>query len=165
MGKDRTSIRAPKETLRRLHSRQEGKEPIYGVIDRLLDETVETTPLPEVLDEIDNYYDDIVSINCEVLPTPSNPDKLALTIHTPEAETLEDYPDLFKSGRHRVTVTTDNTKVTARITIVGTLDGPPGMDMNNSVVLYRNDTLKGIGPRSIDDGLEKLRDLLEGDET
>ncbi|AEN07309.1 hypothetical protein Halar_0034 (plasmid) [halophilic archaeon DL31] len=118
-------------------------------------------PTKTLLEQIKNQFDEITEIYVAHLPTVTDVSKLHITIHTDEAESLEQYIELTAADEVIVDIGEDE-PVILPFQVMATFDGPGHIDYNEGTTVYMADSVLGVESRELDTGLTILRQKLAG---
>ncbi|WP_348609757.1 hypothetical protein [Halobaculum rarum] len=169
------------QTLHRLISIRKEDDTWDTSITRLLDNAIQNVPIEEILRDLLNQFEDAVSIN--VVPTPQyerplreirnqledgvsisanptpqyeDPGRLIISVHTGEVS-FEENVSLY-AGTESCAMIESNTgeEFCLPFDIIATCDGPKSETMSTTPV-YATDSILGMEPISLDEGLDQLR--------
>jgi len=144
------------ETLRRLASIQKADESCDDVLTRLLDDAVQNVPVEDIMRELLSQFEDAVSISVDPTPPNEAPRKLLITVYTGEAS-FEEHVSLFPGKESRATIESNaGDEFCLPFHIVATCGGPKAETMSTTPV-YATDSILGMDPVSLDEGLDQLR--------
>lgn len=114
-----------------------------------------------LISEINDRFDYIAEIYVAHLPTASEVAQLHITVHTGEAESLEQYLDLTTADE--VTIDTGKTQpLSIPFDTMATVDGAGHIQGVGGTTLYMSDDVIGAESRDLETGLSMLRQKLAG---
>ncbi|WP_312908213.1 hypothetical protein [Natronosalvus caseinilyticus] len=144
------------QTLRRLESIRKDDENCDDVLTRLLDNAVQNVPIEEILRDLLSQFEDAVSIDVDLSSRYKNPGMLIISVHTGEVS-FEENVSLYAGKESRAMI---ESKVGEQFylpfDIIATCDGPKRETMSTTPV-YATDSILGMEPVSLDEGLDQLR--------
>lgn len=118
-------------------------------------------PLEKLLQIINNQFKHVAEIHVGHLPTLADVSELWITVHTWEADSLEEYADV-SSATHVIIDTGDETPLRFPYTVVATFDGPGHVQATEGTTVYIAEDVCGADGRELETGLTQLRQKLSG---
>lgn len=164
---DETSrnVPLPMQVCRRLEKRSKPDENAYAdVVTRLLSETERETTLSEVVGAARDQFADVASIYVDHIPSYEDPDVLDFWLYTGEAEALEQEVDIFGPEYRIVVEREEADPLRLPFEISASCDGPRVRELPPGTVVYVDDSFRGVEPLDQEDGLDRLRSRLRGNE-
>lgn len=144
------------QTLRRLDSIQEDGESFDATLNRVLDDAVKNVPLRNILIYLQNEFEGAVNINVDLIPPCENPGMMVITVHTGEVGGREDVTFCEGEESRAVVESQAGERFCLPLDIIATSDGPKRETIETTPV-YMADTILGLEPITVDEGLEQLR--------
>jgi hypothetical protein len=106
-------------------------------------------------------FDYIAEIHVAHLPSASDVSQLHITVHTGEAESLEQYLDFPTADE--VTIDTGQAEpLSLSFDVMATVDGAGHIQGSEGTTVYMDDNVMGAEPRGLDAGLSILRQKVAG---
>ena len=114
-----------------------------------------------LIDDLFDRFGYIAEIYVAHLPSASEVAQLHITVHTGEAESLEQYLDLTSADE--VTIYTGEAEpLSLPFDVMATVDGAGHMQGSEGTTVYMDDNVMGAEPREVDAGLSILRQKVAG---
>ena len=82
---------------------------------------------------------------------------MVIRVHTGEAESLEEYPDIYNQGNEYARIETDDETYVVFVRVMATFDGPGTFETMERTTLYMSDDTLGAEPVSLEEGLDRLQ--------
>ena len=124
------------------------------------DTAVVEVELETVAEKVMNEFDSVASITIGHLASYKMPSNIRITVHTKEADSFEDYIQLFTPD-HKIVIDREEEKIQAPFIVMATFDGPGTYDTVGGTTIYMNENVIGAEPIQLEDGLAYLRTKLE----
>lgn len=118
-------------------------------------------PITELVERIVNKFDYVAEIHVAHLPTVDEVSCLVITVHTGEADSFEEPLDEF-AGYHALVDVGDADPLELPVNVLATYDGVGHLQGSQGTTVYMADDVLGAEPRSLDEGLTRLRQKLAG---
>jgi len=116
--------------------------------------------LETVVEKAIDEFNSITSITIDHIATYERPGRLHVTIYTGEAESFEDYLQLFSTD-HKIAIDRGDETLLVPFTVVATFDGPVTSDSLERTTIYMDENVLGARPVELEDGLAYVRDKLQ----
>jgi len=146
---------------RRLRQRARNDEQtVEETIERLLDETVVDVELEAVVEKVIDEFDSVASITVAHLATHERPSSIRITVYTGDVDSSEEYLQLFTPD-HKIAIDRDDETILTPFTVCATCEGPVTWDSKEQTTIYMGETVFGVEPIELDDGLAYLSEKLE----
>lgn len=129
-------------------------------IEHQSDSTAVKIGLEDLVEKVLDELDSVVSITIGHLMTYTQPNNIRITVYTREADSFEDYLQLFTPD-HRIVIERDDETLLVPFTILATFDGPVTWDSVEQTTIYMKESVLGAKPVQLEDGLAYLRDKLK----
>lgn len=148
-------------TMHRLTRRaREDEQTCEDVINRLLDDTIITVELTEVIEQSLDQFQDVPSITVNHLPTHERPEEIVISLYTGEANSYEEYLDLY-SPDHQIVIDRDDETFTVPFHVKAYFEGPVTWDSTENTTIHLPEGVFGVEPVNLDDGIAYLQNKLE----
>jgi hypothetical protein len=95
--------------------------------------------------------------------TYNQPNTIQIRVYTGEADSTEDYLELFDKD-HRITIEKGDEKLLVPFTVYATFNGPTTWDSLEQTTIYMDQSVLGAKQVQLKDGLAYVRDKLENPE-
>jgi hypothetical protein len=117
--------------------------------------------IESLIDKLFDRFDHIAEIYVAHMPSVSEVSQLHITVHTGEAESLEQYLDLTTADE--ITIDTGEAEPLALpFEVMATVDGPGHIESVGGTTVYMSDNVMGAESREVDTGLSVLRQKVAG---
>lgn len=116
--------------------------------------------LETVIEELMDEFDYVASINVDHLATLERLTQIRITAFTGEANSFEDYLDLFTS-EHKIAIDRNDETLLVPFTVCATFDGPTTWDSKGQTTIYMHEDVIRAHPISLENGLAYVQDKLE----
>ena len=117
--------------------------------------------IESLIEHITDRFDYIAEIYVAYLPSASDVSQLHLTVHTGEADSMEQYLDLTTADE--VAIDIDEAEpLSLPFDLMATVDGAGHLQRSEGATVYMGDNVMGAESRELDTGLTMLRKKLAG---
>jgi hypothetical protein len=142
---------------------REDEQTVEETIERLLDETVVEVELETVIEQAMDEFDHVSSITIGHLGTYEQPSSIDVRVYTGEADSIEDYLQLF-SADHKIALERGDETLLVPFTVFATFDGPVSWDSTSQTTIYMDENVRGAHSLQLEDGLPYVLDKLKNPE-
>jgi len=118
-------------------------------------------PLETLLETIHGRFEHVAEIHAAHLPTLPDVSELWITVHTEDADSLEEYLDV-SSATHVTIDTGDEAPLRLPYTVIATFAGPGHVQDAEGTTVYMAENVLGAGARDLETGLARLQQKLSG---
>lgn len=118
-------------------------------------------PLETLLRTTYDQFEHVVEIHVAHLPTLPDVSELWITVHTEDADSLEEYLDV-SSATHVTIDTGDEAPLRLPYTVIATFAGPGHVQGAEGTTVYMAENVLGAGARDLETGLARLQQKLSG---
>jgi hypothetical protein len=116
--------------------------------------------IESLIDNLFERFDYIAEIHVTHIPSASDVSQLHITVHTGEAESLEQYLDLTAD---EVTIDMGQAEpLSLPFDVMATVDGAGHIQGSEGTTVYMDDNIRGAESRELDAGLSILRQKVAG---
>lgn len=117
--------------------------------------------IESLINKLFDRFEHIAEIHVTHIPSASDVSQLHITVHTGEAESLEQYLDLTTADE--VTIDTGEVDpLPLPFNMIATVDGAGHIQGTEGTTVYMSDNVMGVDPREIEAGLTMLRQKVAG---
>ncbi len=117
--------------------------------------------IESLIDDLSDRFGYIAEVYVAHLPSASDVAQLHITVHTGEAESLEQYLDFTSADE--VTIDTGQAEpLSLPFDVMATVDGAGHIQGAEGTTVYMSDNVMGAEPRELDAGLSILRQKVAG---
>jgi hypothetical protein len=117
--------------------------------------------IESLIKKLFDRFDYIAEIHVTHIPSASDVSQLHITVHTGEAESLEQYLDFTSADE--VTIDTGKAEpLSLPFDVMATVDGAGHIQGSEGTTVYMDDNIRGAESRELDAGLSILRQKVAG---
>ena len=117
--------------------------------------------IESLIEALTDRFDYIAEIYVAHLPSASDVSQILLTVHTGEAESLEQFVTVASAEKVTIDVG-EADPLSLPYDVIATVDGAGHMQATEGTTVYMAENVEGAKPRELDDGLRMLRQKLAG---
>ncbi len=124
-------------------------------------EETEQIGIESLIEELTDRFDYIAEIYVAHLPSASDVSQILLTVHTGEADSLEQFVTV--ASAEEVTIDVGNADpLSLPYDVITTVDGAGHMQGTEGTTVYMSENVEGAKPRELENGLRVLQQKLAG---
>ena len=124
-----------------------------------MEEKTKQLTIESLIEQINNRFEDIAEIFVAHLPIASKVSQLHITVHTGEAESLEQYIEITPADEVAIDIG-ETEPLSIPFQVMATFDGPGHIHGSEGTTIYMSNDVIGAEPRELDTGLSILQKKL-----